>query len=89
MNKMAYEVKWTDTALKQLKKLDIQVVKRIINKVETITKDPFSFVEKLKGFDLYKLRIGDYRVIMGIESDKMIIFVLEAGHRSIIYGRYQ
>jgi mRNA interferase RelE/StbE len=85
---MRYEVKWTDISLRQMKKLPKDAVKRIIEKVESISKDPFMFVSKLKGFDLYKLRVGDYRVIMSIEKKKMIIFVLEVGHRSIIYRKY-
>ncbi len=85
---MTYEVKWTDTSLKQLKKLDKNLAKRIVDKVESISKDPFVFVKKLKGFDLYTLRIGDYRVIISIEGKKMIIFVLEIGHRSVIYRKY-
>lgn len=85
---MTYEVKWTDTSLRQLEKLDKSVAKRIIDKVESISKDPFLFVEKLKGFNLYKLRIGDYRAIMSIEGKKMMIFVLEVGHRSVIYRKY-
>ena len=85
---MVYKIKWTYTALKQLEKLEKKLAERIINKVESIAKDPFAFVAKLKGFDLYKLRIGSYRVIMSIESNKMIIFVLEIGHRSVIYQKY-
>ncbi len=85
---MTYDVSWTGTSLKQLEKLEKQVVKRIIDKVEKIKIDPFLFVEKLKGIDLYKLRIGDYRVILSIEKRRMIIFVLELGHRSIVYRKY-
>jgi mRNA interferase RelE/StbE len=85
---MTYEVKWTDTSLRQLEKLAKNVAKRIIEKVEYISRDPFMFVKKLKGLDLYRLRVGDYRVIMSIEKKKMIIFVLEVGHRSVIYRKY-
>ncbi len=85
---MTYEVKWTDASLKQLEKLDKAVAKRIVEKTESISKDPFMFVKMLKGFNLYRLRVGDYRVIMSIERNKMIIFVLEVGHRSNVYRNY-
>lgn len=85
---MTYNVSWSATSLRQLEKLDKVSANRVINKVEAITKDPFSFVQRLKGFNLYKLRVGDYRVIMSIESSKMIIFVLEVGHRSVVYRKY-
>jgi len=85
---MAYKIKWTEVSLKQLEKLDRSVSKRIVDKVESIAENPFSFVTKLKGFELYRLRVGDYRVIMSIEGEKMIVFILEVGHRSVIYRKY-
>ena len=83
-----YEVKWTEFFLKQLKKLNKNTARRIIDKVESIASNPFKFVKKLKGFNLYRLRVGDYRVIMSIERNKMIVFVLEIGHRKKIYRNY-
>jgi mRNA interferase RelE/StbE len=85
---MKYEVKWTETSLDQLKKLDKSIADRIIDKVEKISEKPFNFVKKLKQFNLFRLRVGDYRVIMSIEKEKMIIFVLEVGHRRVIYKNY-
>ena len=85
---MTYEVRWTETSLRQLEKLEKNISKRILEKLEKIKKDPFLYVNKLKGIDLFKLRIGDYRIIMSIDRGKMIIFVVEVGHRSIIYRRY-
>jgi mRNA interferase RelE/StbE len=85
---MRYEVKWAETSLKQLEKLDRSAAKRIVDKVEFISEDPFMHIQKLRGFDLYRLRVGDYRVIMSIERKKMIVFVLEVGHRSVIYRKY-
>jgi mRNA interferase RelE/StbE len=73
---MKYEVKWTKTSLDQLKKLDKNITKRVMDKVEEITKNPFNFVKKLKQFNLFRLRVGNYRVIMSIENKKMIIFIL-------------
>jgi len=85
---MKYDVKWTETSLDQLKKLDKAIAERIIDKVEKVSENPFKFVKKLKEFNLFRLRVGDYRVIMSIEKNKMIIFVLEVGHRKVIYRKY-
>lgn len=85
---MKYDVKWTETSLGQLKKLDKTVAERIIKKVKTISSKPFSYVKKLKGFDLFSLRVGSYRAILSIEKKKMIVFVLEVGHRKKIYRKY-
>ena len=85
---MQYKVLWSETFKVQLKKFDKPLAKRIIDKVESITKDPFKSVKRLKGTDLYRLRIGDYRVIMSIERGKLIVFVLDVGHRKVIYRKY-
>lgn len=42
----------------------------------------------MKGFSLYRLRVGEYRVIMSIERERMVVFVLEVGHRSTVYRKY-
>jgi mRNA interferase RelE/StbE len=85
---MKYTVRWTETSLHQLKKLDKAATERIITKIEVMSEKPFRFVKLLKGFDLYVLSGGDYRVIMSIEQEKMIIFVFEVGHRKSIYREY-
>lgn len=85
---MKYEVKWTEASLRQLEKLDRSVAKRIIEKVEMTSEGPFAHVQRLKGLGLYRLRIGDYRVIMSIERRKLVVFVLEVGHRRTIYRKY-
>jgi mRNA interferase RelE/StbE len=82
---MKYEIKWSDTAVKQLQKLEKKTIRSIINKVEKTSGNPFRFVKKLRGLDLYSLRIGHYRVILKIEGRKMVIFVVEVGHRKKIY----
>ena len=85
---MKYTVRWTETSLHQLKKVDKAAAERIIAKVEAVSEMPFRFVKLIKGFDLYVLRVGDYRVIMSIEQKKMVIFVFEVGHRRYIYRTY-
>jgi mRNA interferase RelE/StbE len=85
---MAYGIRWSEASLKQIGKLDKETGKRIFDKVEFISEDPFSHVKKLTGFDLYTLRIGSYRALMSIENNKMVIFVLEVGHRSSVYRKY-
>ncbi|MCL5101390.1 MAG: type II toxin-antitoxin system RelE/ParE family toxin [Candidatus Parvarchaeota archaeon] len=85
---MAYKVIWSHNSIKQLSKLDNSLSDRITQKVEGIKSDPFSNIEKLVGFNLFKLRVGDYRVILSIDRGNLIILVVELGHRSKIYNNY-
>ena len=66
--------------------LDKNISARIISKVESIKENPFHFVHHLSGVTLYSLRVGDYRVILDIEKQKMVIFVVKIGHRRKVYG---
>jgi len=43
--------------------------------------------KKLKGEDLYRIRIGVYRVIYEIIDDRLIITVVKVGHRKDIYRK--
>jgi len=84
---MTYEVIFSDRALKQLKKLEKKVQIRIIAALERIRIRPEAHVTKLVGDPGYKLRVGDYRVIMDIDNQKLQILVLKAGHRKNVYSR--
>ena len=88
---MTFSIIYTTRARKDLKQLPPQIAKKCILTISKIKDDPFSFVKKLKGSKqapLYSFRIGEYRAIMSIQDDRLIVFVLEIGHRSTIYRKY-
>ena len=80
------KVEWTEAAVRDVEKLDKQVARRIIRKLNWLSKH-FSMItpEPLSGEfkGVYKLRVGDWRVIYTIENDAMIIQSI--GHRREIY----
>ena len=80
-----HELIFDKRALDQLNKLEKQIKTRIWNKLQNCKKDPFRYFEKLKEIEGYKLRVGDYRVIAGIDDNRII--VLKVGHRKNIYDR--
>jgi mRNA interferase RelE/StbE len=80
-----YDVEFSETALKQLKKLNKNVQVRVISALERIRIRPYSYVRKLAGTPYFRLRAGDYRIILDIRAGKLIIFVIEVGHRREIY----
>jgi len=80
-----YDVLFSNKALKQLKKLEKNVQERIISSIERIRIKPENYVTKLMGDPAYKLRVGDYRIIMDIEKERFLILVLKVGHRKSIY----
>ncbi|WMT45518.1 MAG: type II toxin-antitoxin system RelE/ParE family toxin [Cuniculiplasma divulgatum] len=82
---MTYEVLFSDLALKQLRKLDQEARQRIIATIERIRVRPDAYVKKLVGDEGYRLRVGNYRVILDLDKEKLIILVLRIGHRRNVY----
>lgn len=87
---MVWKVEFEKNALKELKKLDTTVAKRIVSflsRVENL-EDPRSIGEALKGSALnvfWKYRVGDYRLICEINDKRILIIVVKIGHRKSIY----
>jgi len=84
---MSYEIIFTDTSLKQFKKLEKNVQERIIKALERIRIRPEVHVKKLVGDLGYRLRVGEYRVIIDIYKDKLVILIIKIGHRKNIYKK--
>lgn len=84
---MTFEIRWTESSFRKLQKLDRIVQTRIIKKLDEAASDPFLVAKRLTGVNLYSIRVGDYRIIVSIEKNKMIVFVIDLGHRSKIYKK--
>lgn len=80
-----YTLVYAEEFLKQLKKLNKDVQKRVISALERIRIRPYPHVKKLVGSPYFRVRVGDYRVIVDIKENKLIVYVLEVGHRRNIY----
>ena len=80
-----YEVLLSNKAKKQLAKFSSDVQNRIGSAIERIKIRPFAFVKRLTGYKYFRLRVGDYRLILDIQQGKLIILVVEIGHRKDVY----
>jgi len=80
-----FKIRWDKRAKEELRKLETFLARRIIKKIREISEDPFSHVKKLKGSSYFRLRVGDYRVILDIDKSINILNVLKIGHRKNIY----
>ncbi|MEE9174080.1 MAG: type II toxin-antitoxin system RelE/ParE family toxin [Thermoplasmata archaeon] len=84
---MVFDIIWSDSAARQLRRLDRTVARRVFAKVGDLRENPFPHVRRLVNSPYYRLRVGDYRVIMDIEQDVLRILDLKVGHRDSIYKR--
>ena len=72
-----YSIEWKPSAAKSYKALPKKEQKRIAKEIDSLGKDPTSsHVKKLSGKeDIYRLRIGDYRVIYQVQNKILIILI--------------
>lgn len=81
-----YDIVYSDKVVKQLEKLDREIHVRIITTLERLRIHPEAHdIKKLVGMLGFRFRVGDYRVIFDLEKEKLLILVLEIGHRRNIY----
>src|SRR5260370_14802231 len=86
---MAYNVELSESAERELGKLDASQAKRILKFLhQRVAKldDPRSIGEALHGSRLgefWKYRVGDYPLIFKTEDDRLIVLVLLVGHLNL------
>ena len=82
-----YIIQFTKDADKYLDKIDKETASKIVSTLNRIIIRPHHFVKRYEGTPFYRLRVGDYRIILDIQNDKLIILVIEIGHRKNIYKK--
>ncbi len=82
-----YKIEFSKCAEKQFDKLEIDIQDRILKALERMSIRPYHFIDRLVGSQNYRLRVGDYRVIMDIQDNRLLIFVIEMRHRKEVYKR--
>jgi len=82
---MEYRVSLTRSARKALLALPMKDGERIVGAFKALRQDPFSRVKRLAGSQLYALRIGEYRIILSIRRDQLLVIVVRIGRRANVY----
>jgi len=82
---MRYQLRYSKSARKDIKKLDIVMRRRLKNKLDRFIKNPLSISKKLRPYQLgqYRYRIGNLRIIFDISNS--YITILRIGFRGDIY----
>ncbi|NCA72819.1 MAG: type II toxin-antitoxin system RelE/ParE family toxin [Sphingobacteriia bacterium] len=85
---MPWTVSLKPRAKRQLAKLDRPVQKRLLDFMDRLTgrDDPRELGRALQGHhQLYKFRVGDYRIIAQIQDETLSVVVVKLGHRREVY----
>lgn len=74
-------------AKKFIDKLPRNEKRRVVAAIEQLPNG--EDIKKLKGHsDLFRLRVGEYRIVYTVDNGKLMILVIDAGNRGEIYNRY-
>lgn len=87
---MAWTIKYDEEALADLKKLDREIQREILNYMDgriAKAEDPRVFGKPLRHskFGLWRYRLRDYRIICQLQEARLTVLVVAVGHRSKIY----
>jgi mRNA interferase RelE/StbE len=82
-----YTITFARSARKELESLPASLIRRIVPRIDGLAKNPRpAGCRKIKGgLDLWRIRIGDYRVVYSINDETRIVDVIRVRHRSKAY----
>ena len=92
-----YSIEFNKKAQKELEKLPTLIAVRIINQIEALQENPYpNWHKKLKNFNfpwyevfpLYRIRVGNYRIIYSIKNNELKIEIIRIGHRKEVYNNH-
>ena len=86
---MTYNVEFTLEAIDGLERLTSAIQECVLSKIRWLSENldnltPQSLSADLSG--LFKLRVGDYRIVYSFDTNKQCITVHKVGHRRDIYN---
>lgn len=84
---MKYKVHLKRSVVKTLKSLPQREVRKIGKKIDSLEQNPIpKDSKKIKGEkDLYRVRVGDYRILYFFQNSNLTVLVIRVGHRKDIY----
>jgi mRNA interferase RelE/StbE len=84
---VTWRVEFRPSARAELLALDRPVQTRVLRSLTRLADDPRNAanVEAMKGGDLYRLRVGDWRVIYTLHDDVTTVLVVRVAHRREAY----
>ena len=85
----SFNLRWRSSTEKDLRKLPLREVQRVLAEVELLAENPFPHgSEKLAGTEhTHRIRVGDYRVIYEVFAGSKIVEVQRVRHRKEVYRK--
>lgn len=89
-NQLDWQIVITKQPEKALRRIPRDLQRRIDRKIQELGQNPWpEDVKKLVGYDnLYRLRVGDWRISYAVKEDVLIVLILEIAPRGDAYQRF-
>ncbi|MBN1770786.1 MAG: type II toxin-antitoxin system RelE/ParE family toxin [Deltaproteobacteria bacterium] len=87
---MPYRVEWSPQAWREFQVLDGVIQRRLAAAVDGLAQNPRPPGAKRmhgRASDVWRIRVGDYRLLYQIRGDVLVVFVVKVGHRREVYRR--
>lgn len=83
---MNYQIFIKSSAEKEFERLSSNMTERITKVILSIEDNPYPHgSQKLRGVNLYRLRVGDYRILCPVEDERKIVEIFSIAHRRDVY----
>jgi mRNA interferase RelE/StbE len=83
---VAYDIFFKESVWKDLGNVPINDIGKIISKIGKLGDDPRpADCEKLTRQELYRIRQGNYRIVLSIQDNELTVWGIRAGHRNDVY----
>jgi mRNA interferase RelE/StbE len=81
-----YAVEFLPSTAQELSKLEPVIRRRLARRIDRLARDPRAGAVKLRGAeDMWRVRVGDYRILYQVQEDRLVILVIRIGHRREVY----
>ncbi|MBI2083935.1 MAG: type II toxin-antitoxin system RelE/ParE family toxin [Deltaproteobacteria bacterium] len=85
----SYRIEFVKSARQEFDRLPAKVHGKIVEALRFLSENPYSEllrIKKMKGVpSLYRIRIGDYRVVYEVRNESLVVLVIKIGHRREVY----
>jgi mRNA interferase RelE/StbE len=84
-----YKIEWKSSAVKELKVIPKPMLLKILSAVEFLMDNPHpAGCKKLIGTEsIYRIRVGNYRIVYYVEQFRLVVQVIKVGHRKDVYKK--
>jgi mRNA interferase RelE/StbE len=89
---VAHDVVLTETFVSTVEQFETEDAKRVIDKLEDIGDFPDHYLDRLKNHPGYRLRVGDFRVLVDWDKDTEVLYAIDVFERKKAYrelGKYR